>query len=328
MSNLHNVDTVRRTGSNTDELTTHSVTSTSELVSLNRCQDEALDAAHSHTQSQELKRKGFACATGADKVEIRIFVLLGIEEIHDTQRVIMTVDAEQDTRIIRKLIARKHIGRSRATGQHVSLCLLFKRWRNLQKRHYRTKCRFLLELAIAHVHIHRLEHIYHLLLAPHQFLIGLGRHGNKDRHIKQIFVVVSDAVFDVIAGLNRVCQFLIVGTGILHTLYFSAVESDTLSNLINGLASVLSSQVNVNIHAFTGIDQRRHPTGSYTARITITLDIKECVIETVHNHIVVMLQVNASGSNEVSKADMWHFINTDNLILRCHRIHDNTLHTA
>ena len=185
-----------------------------------------------------------------------------------------------------------------------------------------------MELAIAHVHIHRLEHIYHLLLAPHQFLVGFSGHSNKDRHIKQIFIVICDAVFDVIAGLNRVCQFLIVGTGILHTLDFGAVESDTLSNLIDGLASVLSAQVDVNVHAFTGIDQRRHPTGSYTARITITLDIKECVIETVHNHIVVMLQVNASGSNEVSKADMWHFINTDNLILRCHRIHDNTLHTA
>ena len=240
----------------------------------------------------------------------------------------MTVDAEQNARIIRKLIARKHIGRCCTTGQHVSFCLLLKGRSNLQKRHYRTECRFLLELTIAHVHIHRLEHIYHLLLAPHQFLVGLGGHSNKDRHIKQIFVVVGDAVFDVIAGLNRVCQFLIVGTGILHTLDFGAVESDTLSNLINGLASVLSAQVDVNVHAFTGIDQRRHPTGSYTAWITITFDIKECVIETVHNHIVVMLQVNASGSNEVSKTDMRYFINTDNLILRCHRIHNNTLHTA
>ena len=110
VSDLHNVDTVRRTGSNTDELTTHSITSTSELVSLNRCQDEALDAAHSHTQSQELKRKGFACATGADKVQVRVFVLLGIEQIHDTKRVIVTVDTKQDARIIRKLIACEHIG--------------------------------------------------------------------------------------------------------------------------------------------------------------------------------------------------------------------------
>ena len=135
-------------------------------------------------------------------------------------------------------------------------------------------------------------------------------------------------MLDVIAGLNGVCQFLIVGTGILHTLNFGSVESDTLSNLINGLASVLAAQVNVNVHTFAGIDQRRHPSGSNTARISVTLDIQEGVIQTVHNHVVLMLQVNASGSNEVSKTDMRYFINTDNLVLCCHRIQNHTLHAA
>ena len=63
-------------------------------------------------------------------------------------------------------------------------------------------------------------------------------------------------MLDVIAGLDGVCQFLIVGTGILHTLNFGAVESDTLSNLINGLASVFTAQVNVNVYTFAGVDQR------------------------------------------------------------------------
>ena len=167
-----------------------------------------------------------------------------------------------------------------------------------------------------------------MLLTPHQFLIGLSGHGNKDRHIKQIFVIIGDAMLDVIAGLNGVCQFLIVGTGILHTLDFGAVKSDTLSNLINGLASVFTAQVNVNVHAFTGIDQRRHPSGSNSARISVTLDIQEGVIQTVHNHVIMMLQVNTSGSNKVSKADMRYFINTDNLVFCCHRIQHHTLHTA
>ena len=214
-----------------------------------------MNASHSHTQSQKLQRKGFACATGADEVEVRVFIPLGIEKVHDTKRVIMTVDTEQNARIIRELIACEHIRRRCATGQHISLCLLLKGRGYLQERHYRTECCFLLKSAIAHIHIHRLEHIYHLLLWPHQFLVCLCGYGDENRHVKQILVIVRNAMLNVITGLYGVCQLLIIGTGILHTFDFGAVQSDTLSNLIDGLASVLTSQVYVNIYAFAGIDQ-------------------------------------------------------------------------
>lgn len=56
---------------------------------------------HSHTQSQKLQRKGFACATGADEVEVGILVFLGIKQVHNTERVVMSVDAKQHACIIR-----------------------------------------------------------------------------------------------------------------------------------------------------------------------------------------------------------------------------------
>ena len=96
-------------------------------------------------------------------------------------------------------------------------------------------------------------------------------------------------MLDVITGLNGVCKFLVVRACILHTLDFGAVESDTLSDLINSFASVLTAQEYVNVNTFAGIDQRAHPTCTNTARIAITLDEKEGVIKAIHNHVVVML---------------------------------------
>ena len=84
MSNLHDVDTVRRTGGNSDELAPNSVTGPTELVALYWCHDVTLNAAHSHTQGKKLQRECFAGATGTDKVEIGVFVFLGIEQIHNT----------------------------------------------------------------------------------------------------------------------------------------------------------------------------------------------------------------------------------------------------
>ena len=101
MSDLHNVDAVRRTRSNSDELTTDSVTRPTELVSLDGCHNVTLNTAHSHTQGKKLQRECFAGATGTDKVQISVFVFLGIEQVHNAQRVIMTVDTEQYAGIIR-----------------------------------------------------------------------------------------------------------------------------------------------------------------------------------------------------------------------------------
>ena len=101
MSDLHNVDAVRRTGGNSDELTTDSVTRPAELVALDGCHNVTLNTAHSHTQGKKLQRECFAGATGTDEVQVGVFIFLGVEQVHNAQRVIMTVDAEQHAGIIR-----------------------------------------------------------------------------------------------------------------------------------------------------------------------------------------------------------------------------------
>ena len=165
-----------------------------------------------------------------------------------------------------------------------------------------------------------------MLLSPHQFFIGFCRYCDEDGHIKEVFIVVGNALLDVVAGLNGVCKLLVIRACILHTLDFGTVESDTLCNLINGFTSVFTAQKDINVNAFAGIDQRTHPTGTHSARIAITLDEKEGVIKTIHNHVVVMLQVNTPWSDEVRKPNVRYFINADNLIFRCHSVNNHSFH--
>ena len=101
MPDLHNVNAVRRTRGNADELTTDSVTSPSKLVSLNRSHNVTLNATHSHTQGKKLQRECFAGATGTNEVQVGVFIFLGVEQVHNAQRVIMTVDTKQHAGIIR-----------------------------------------------------------------------------------------------------------------------------------------------------------------------------------------------------------------------------------
>ena len=67
--------------------------------------------------------------------------------------------------------------------------------------------------------------------------------------------MIGNAVFDVIASLDGVGQLFIVGTGILQAFQLGSVQSDPLSHLVDGFAAVFPGQVDINIHAFTGIDE-------------------------------------------------------------------------
>ena len=65
MPDLHDVDAVRGTGSNLDELAADLLAGSAELVSLDGSQDKTLDPSHSHAQRQKLHGKGLACTAGA-----------------------------------------------------------------------------------------------------------------------------------------------------------------------------------------------------------------------------------------------------------------------
>ena len=66
-------------------------------MAFERRKDIALDSAHSHPERKQLHGKGLARAGGAKQGHVCIFVYLGIKQIHNAQRVVVPVDAEQDT---------------------------------------------------------------------------------------------------------------------------------------------------------------------------------------------------------------------------------------
>ena len=240
---------------------------------LDRGQDIALDPPHAHAQRKQLERKGLAGAAGPKQVQVGVLIFLRIEQVHDAQRIVMPVNAQQYARVVRHLKTGKHIGGRRPTGQHVPLGLLFQGRGNLQKRHHGTQRRLLLEFAVTDIHIHGFEHIGNLLLAPHQLFIAFSRNRNEYRHVKQILVIVGNPMLDEIACLDGVCQLFVIGTGILHAFEFCPVQADTLRHLVNSLAPVLPAQMHVNVDPFTGIDQSRHPARTHHAGIAVAFDI-------------------------------------------------------
>ena len=321
MPDLHDIDAVGRTRRDLDELTTDLTAGPLELMALNRRNDVTLDAAHSHAKCQKLQCESLTCTGSTAHGQVGVLVDLRIEEINDTQGVVVAIDAQQDAGVIRHLKAREHIGRSRPAGQDIPLALSQKLGTDLQERHDTAQGCFLLEPAFAQVHIHGLEHIDHLLLAPLKLLIGLGRYGDEHRHIEEVFIVVGNAVFDVIACLNGIGQLLVVGTGILHSLQLRPVQADPLSNLVDGLTAVFPLEVNVNINALTGIDQAGHPAAPDGSGVSVASNEEKAEVSAVHDDVVMMGQIQTSGGNEMRDGNMGYRIHAHDPILSRHGIH-------
>ena len=138
MADLHNIDAVRGSRSDFDELSADLTAGSLKFMALDGGNDIALDAAHSHTQGQQLQREGLTGTGGTAHGQVRILIDLRIEEVNDAKRVIVPVHTQQDTGIIRHFEAGEHIGGSSTAGQHIALCLLEKLWADLQKRHNRS----------------------------------------------------------------------------------------------------------------------------------------------------------------------------------------------
>ena len=80
-------------------------------------------------------------------------------------------------------------------------------------------------------------------------------YGDENAHVKEVLVVVGDSILDKIARLYGIGQLLIIGAGILHALELGAVEPDPLGDLIYGAAAVLTAEMDIDIHSFSGVDE-------------------------------------------------------------------------
>ena len=119
-----------------------------------------------HTDESSAEVTAVDADYGAEQIQIRVLVLLGVEEIHDAERIVVPVDAQQYARVVGHLKACEHVRGGSAGGEYIPSGLALQPGIDLQEGHDRGKSRLLLEAAIAVVHIHGFEHVHHLLLAP------------------------------------------------------------------------------------------------------------------------------------------------------------------
>ena len=166
MADLHDVDAVGRAGGNLDELPADVVAGPAELVALDGRHNKALDAAHPHPQGQQLHGKGLPRPGGAQEHQVGVLVDLAVEQVHNAQGVVVPVDPQQHPVVVRHLETAEGVGGGSAAGEHVPPGLFLQTWITLQKGQHRAQGSLLLEVALAHLHIHGFEHVCHLAFPP------------------------------------------------------------------------------------------------------------------------------------------------------------------
>ena len=233
----------------------------------------------------------------------------------------MPIEPQQDAVIIRKLKGGEHVGGGGAAGEHVAPGLALQAGVQVEEGHSGAQGRLLLEIAVAHLDIHGLHQVGHLLPAPHQLLVGGGGDGDEDRHIEQVLVVAGQALLDVVAGLDGACQLLVVGGGVLEATQLGAVEPDALCDPVDGPAPDLTAQVQVHIHPLPGVDEGGHPAAPHPLGVAVLADVEVGVVGPVHDDVAGVCEVQTAGGHEVDCLDMGDRVQPDDPLLGRHSVH-------
>ena len=96
LADLHDVDAVVGCRRDADELSAQIGTGTMELMALQGRDDKDLDTAAPHSGGHQLHGETLAGATGTQYGDVGVLVDAGIKDIHDDQRVVILVHAQQD----------------------------------------------------------------------------------------------------------------------------------------------------------------------------------------------------------------------------------------
>ena len=191
LPDLHDVDAVGGCGRDLDERTADVGAGPMKFVPFERRDDKHLDTLTPHPQRHELHGKGLAAAARAENGDVGVFVDARIKDVHDDKRIVVFVDAEQDTVVVTQLIRRERIAACRAQRQHIPLAAFKERFIQLHERKRRAERLFLTEIAALHVHVLRNEQLFHFGAFPVQIVRVIRRHGDKQVQIVKILVVTQ-----------------------------------------------------------------------------------------------------------------------------------------
>lgn len=123
LADLHDVDAVLRSRRYGDKLSADVGTGPVKLMPFERRDDKDLNSLAAHTQSHQLKCKGFSGSAGSENGDIGILVDAGIEDVHDDERIVVFIDAEKNTVVIAHLIAGEGITAGGSRCQNIPLKL-------------------------------------------------------------------------------------------------------------------------------------------------------------------------------------------------------------
>ena len=290
LPDLHDVDAVGGCGRDLDERTADVGAGPMKFVPFERRDDKHLDTLTPHPQRHELHGKGLAAAARAENGDVGVFVDARIKDVHDDERIVVFVDAEQDTVVVTQLIRRERIAACRAQRQHIPLTALKERSIQLHERKRRPKRLFLTEITALHVHILRNEQLFHLCALPVQIIGGVCGHGDKQIQVVEIFMV-AQTILQEIAASDGTVEIVKVRVGVTGLLDLAAVDTKLLTELADHAILRLPRQKYIEVNAVPGVDQQTQPPRRNLGFIPVRRHQQIRIVRSVDAEIAAMREI-------------------------------------
>ena len=188
-ADLHDIDAVLGCWGYGNELTADVGTGPVKLMPFERRDDKDLNSLAAHTQSHQLKCKGFSCSAGSENGDIGILVDAGIEDVHDDERVVVFIDAEKNTVVIAHLIAGEGITAGGSCCQNIPLRPLIELAFQRNQRERGQKSLLLTKGTGLNIHVLRKQEFFHFRDLPFKVVHAAGCDGDKQVQIIKILIV-------------------------------------------------------------------------------------------------------------------------------------------
>ena len=121
LADLQDIDAAFGGGGDTDIFAARVDAGTVELVALQGCQHENLYALTPHTEGHQQDQEGLARAAGAAYGNVGVLIDLGVKDVDDDRRVVVLVQAEQNTVFVAQLVGREGVAACHTGGQRIAL---------------------------------------------------------------------------------------------------------------------------------------------------------------------------------------------------------------
>ena len=270
-----------------------------KFVPFERRDDEHLDTLTPHPQRHELHSKGLAAAACAENGDVGVFVDTRIKDVHDDERVIVLVDAEQNTVVVAQLIRCERIAACCAQRQHIPLAAFKERFIQLHERKRRPKRLLLTEITALHVHILRNEQLFHLRTLPVQIVRVIRRHGDEQIQVVEIFMV-AQTILQEIAAADGTVKVVKVRVGVAGLLDLAAIDAKLLAELADHAILWLPRQKYIEVNAVPGVDQKTQPARGNLGLIPVRRHQQIRIIRSVNVEIAAMREIQLRRRKKIT----------------------------